>query len=97
MNELNFINITILFLAFVAGLTLGTFYFAGLWQTVKKMPSSEHPVRLMLTSFVIRVVIVLTAFYFIMGGQWERLIVALIGFVIMKTFLTRKIGVIKAV
>ena len=97
MNELNFINIVILFSAFVAGMALGIFYFAGLWQTVKKMPSSEHPMRLMLTSFLIRVVIVLTAFYFIMGGQWERLTVALIGFVIVKTLLTRKIGIIKGV
>jgi F1F0 ATPase subunit 2 len=95
MNKLNLINIAILFSAFLGGLTMGVFYFAGLWQTVKKMPSSEHPLRLIIGSFALRMIIVLTAFYFIMGGHWERLSVALIGFMMMKVFLTRKIGIRK--
>jgi len=96
MNELNTITVFILSLAFLAGLALGAFYFAGLWQTVKKLPASEHPVRLVAGSFALRMIIVLTAFYFIMGGQWERLTVALVGFIIMKIFLTRKLGIKKA-
>lgn len=96
MNELNAVTALILFLAFVAGLFLGAFYFAGLWQTVKRIPLSEHPLRLMIGSFIVRMIIVLTAFYFIMYGHWERLAIALIGFIVMKIFLTRKLGINRA-
>ncbi|MBN1474196.1 MAG: ATP synthase subunit I [Syntrophaceae bacterium] len=97
MNETHSITVTILSLAFVAGLALGVFYFAGLWQTVKKMPSSEHQLRLIIGSFALRMIIVLTAFYFIMGSQWERLAAALTGFIVMKIILTKKLGIKKTV
>jgi len=97
MNEAHSITITILSLAFVAGLALGVFYFTGLWQTVKKMPSSEHPLRLIIGSFALRMIIVLTAFYFIMGGHWERLAMALIGFIFIKVVLTRRFGIKKTI
>jgi len=96
MNEAHSITVAILSLAFVAGVALGVFYFTGLWQTVKKMPSSEHPLRLIIGSFTLRMIIVLTAFYFIMGSQWERLAAALTGFVLMKIILTKKLGIKKA-
>ena len=95
MNEPHSITVTILSLAFVAGLALGVFYFAGLWQTVKKLPSSEQPLRLIIESFSLRMIIVLTAFYFIMGSQWERLAAALTGFILMKIILTKKLGIKK--
>jgi F1F0 ATPase subunit 2 len=80
----------------VAGLALGALYFTGLWQTVKRMPTSERPLRLMLGSFALRLIVLLTAFFFIMGGHWERLAAAMIGFVTIKIFLTRKLGIKKA-
>lgn len=97
MNETHPITVTILSLAFAAGLALGVFYFTGLWQTVKKLPSSEHPLRLIAGSFALRMIIVLAAFYFIMGSQWERLAAALTGFIVMKIILTKKLGIKKAV
>jgi F1F0 ATPase subunit 2 len=97
MNEAHSITITILSLAFVAGLALGVFYFTGLWQTVKKMPSSEHPLRLIIGSFALRMIIVLTAFYFIMGGHWERLAMGLLGFIFIKVVLTRRFGINKTI
>lgn len=95
-SELNPLTIFILMGSFAAGLALGAVYFTGLWQTVKKMPSSERPLLLMLASFALRLIILLTAFYFIMGGHWERLTAAMIGFVTMKIFLTKKLGIKKA-
>jgi len=92
MNELNSTAIIILCLAFAAGLFLGAFYFIALWRTVNRLPDTPHPLRLMLTSFALRMAVVLTAFYFIMGGHWERLAMALMGFILMKMFLTRRLG-----
>jgi F1F0 ATPase subunit 2 len=96
-NELNIISVALLSGAFVAGLVLGAFYFIALWRTVKKLPDTPSPVRLMLGSFVLRMAVVLPGFYFIMGGQWDRLAMALIGFILMRMILTRRLGMDKAV
>ena len=97
MNELNMITVVILFLAFAAGLALGAFYFITLWRTVKKLPDTPSPLRLMLGSFVLRMAVVLPGFYFVMGGQWDRLATALMGFILMRMILTRRLGMDKAV
>jgi len=96
MNELNMITTIILFLAFIAGLVLGAIYFIALWRTVKKLPEASHPVRLMLGSFVLRMTVALAGFYFVMSGHWERLAVALMGFLFMKVILTRRLGMNKS-
>jgi F1F0 ATPase subunit 2 len=97
MNELNMITVVILCLAFTAGLVLGAFYFIALWRTVKSLPETPHPVRLMLGSFALRMAVALAGFYFIMGGHWERLALALMGFIFMKVILTRRFGMNKAI
>ncbi len=97
MNELNMITIVIFCLAFAAGLALGAFYFIALWRTVKKLPETLHPVRLMMGSFALRMAVVLMGFYFVMSGHWERLAMALMGFVFMKIILTRRLGIDKAI
>ena len=96
MNEFGIVNPVILFLTFVAGLTLGTIYIMSLWQTVKRLPDSSHPLCLMFASFAVRAAILLVALYFIMGGYWERLAMAVTGFILMKVLLTRRFGLNKA-
>ena len=97
MNELNMITVAILFLAFAAGLALGAFYFITLWRTVKKILDTPSPLRLTLGSFALRMAVVLPGFYFVMGGEWQRLAIALIGFILMRMFLTRRLGMDKAI
>ena len=97
MNELNMITIVILSLAFAAGLVLGAFYFIALWRTVKRLPDTPRPVRLMLGSFALRMAVALPGFYFVMGGQWERLAMALTGFILIRMILTHYIGMDKAI
>lgn len=75
--------------ALLAGGSLGIFYFAGLWWTVQKLPSSKSPALLSLGSFVVRTAVVLTGFHFIMGGQWERLLACLAGFMTARVVLIR--------
>jgi F1F0 ATPase subunit 2 len=97
MNELNMVKVVILFLAFTAGLVLGAFYFVALWRTVKRLPETPHPVRLMLGSFALRMAVALVGFYIVMSGHWERLAMALMGFIFMKVILTRRLGINKAI
>ena len=91
-NELNIVTIALLSGAFAAGLVLGAFYFIALWRTVRKLPDAPRPLRLMLGSFIVRMAVVLSGFYFVMSGHWERLVIALIGFILMRQLLTSRFG-----
>jgi len=78
-----------LVIVFAAGLALGGFYFTVLWQTVRRLPEASSPAGLLLSSLLLRMGVILPAFYLLMDGQWERIVVALGGFVIMREILTR--------
>ncbi|PKN69345.1 MAG: ATP synthase subunit I [Deltaproteobacteria bacterium HGW-Deltaproteobacteria-12] len=86
----------ILMMSFAAGLVLGAFYFVALWRTVNRLSSATSPVRLMLGSLILRVAVVTAGFYFVMGGHWERLAVAMLGFVLIRKILTYRLGPQKA-
>jgi len=77
---------------FAAGMVLGSFYFAVLWQTVRRLSETSSPARLLLASLLLRMAVVLPAFYLLMAGRWERIVVALGGFVVMRQILTRLWG-----
>ncbi|SEM10557.1 F1/F0 ATPase, subunit 2 [Syntrophus gentianae] len=77
---------------FVAGMVLGSFYFAVLWQTVRRLPEVSSPARLLLISLLLRMGVILPAFYLLMAGRWERIVVVLGGFVVMREILTRLWG-----
>ncbi|MEN6508401.1 MAG: ATP synthase subunit I [Smithella sp.] len=85
-------TIMILMAAFAAGLALGAFYFMALWQTVKRLPSTTSPTRLMLGSLAGRMAVLTAGFYFVMGGHWERMAVAMLGFIVMRKILTYRLG-----
>lgn len=91
--NLNATMIFSLIVAFTAGLALGALYFMALWQTVQRLPSEKSPARLMLTSFILRMVLVMAGFYLVMGeGHWERLASAVLGFFIIRKILTYRLG-----
>ena len=71
-------------LIFIVGVALGLMFFGGLWLTVKKTVTSIKPASLILGSFIVRMVLVLTGFYFIGVGNWQRLLTALAGFIIAR-------------
>ena len=83
MNEILF-----LVLAFIAGLLLGTFFFGGLWFTIKKSVASKTPAFWILGSFIFRVCITMLGFYFISSGSWQRLLISLLGFIIARFIVT---------
>jgi F1F0 ATPase subunit 2 len=92
----NFFDMTmvvVLAAAFSAGMVLGAFYFIGLWRTVRQLPSVKSPARLLLGSLILRMAVVMAGFYLIMGtGHWERLAVAMLGFIIIRKILTYRLG-----
>jgi F1F0 ATPase subunit 2 len=79
----------ILALVLVAGLLLGAIFFAGLWWTVRKGVSSKHPALWFLGSMLLRMSIVLLGFYFVGRGDWQRLVVCLLGFIIARYLVMR--------
>ncbi|KJS18420.1 MAG: hypothetical protein VR69_00935 [Peptococcaceae bacterium BRH_c4b] len=81
--------------AFVAGTGLGLFFFGGLWLTVQLLPISRRPGLLTVTSVILRMGISLIGFYLVMGGRWERLLVCLAGFVLVRYILIRRTGPVK--
>ena len=85
-------NAIILGLAGLAGIGLGTFFFGGLWLTVRRGVSSPHPARLFLGSALLRMGVALAGFYFVGGDEWSRLVACLVGFLVARfavTWLTR--------
>jgi len=82
----------LLVVAFSVGMALGAFYFLSLWKVLQKIADIPNPGFVMLKSFVFRTAVVLTGFYFIMGDKWERVLVALAGFILMREILTRLMG-----
>jgi len=79
-------------LVFGAGIVLGLFYFGGLWLTVRRIPSTRRPGLLSFASFVVRTAAAMLDFYVVMGGRWERLLIALAGFLVFRTVAVRRWG-----
>lgn len=77
--------------AFVTGLGIGLFYFGGLWLTMRQLSVTRRPVLLMIGSFLGRTALCLLGFYLVAAGQWERLLVSILGFLIMRFFLVRRL------
>jgi F1F0 ATPase subunit 2 len=82
-------DLLLLTLAGVAGLLLGAIFFGGLWWTVRKGIFSKSPALWFLGSMLLRMSIVLAGFYFIGRGDWQRLVVCLLGFVIARIIVMR--------
>jgi F1F0 ATPase subunit 2 len=77
-------------LALPLGFGLGLFYFTALWLTVKHLTRSKHPVFLIIASGTVRLAIALGALYLIIGGHWERVFIALAGFLFARTILINR-------
>jgi F1F0 ATPase subunit 2 len=48
------------------GISLGIFYFGGLWVTVRLVPRVSKPKKLLLISFILRISVVLAGFWFVL-------------------------------
>ena len=69
-----------LIMAGIAGLLLGVLFFGGLWLTVYKGATSEHPALWFFGSFIFRMAAVLSGFFLVSGGHGPRVLTCLLGF-----------------
>lgn len=79
----------VLVLAWVAGGALGAFFFGGLWWTVRKSLASPKPALWVFCSLLLRMGVTMVGFYFVSGGDWQRLLGCLVGFVMARQIVTR--------
>ncbi|GJL74708.1 MAG TPA: ATP synthase subunit I [Nitrosomonas sp.] len=81
-----------LLLMFFGGVMLAALYLSSLWFTVKHIQHTEKPVFWLIISLTLRMLLLLTAFYFILKfGHWGHLLAALAGFVALRIASTRRI------
>jgi F1F0 ATPase subunit 2 len=73
----------------LAGLLLGAFFFGGLWWTVQKLATSTRPVLWVTGSFLLRMGLTMTGFYFVAAGDWQRLLGCLTGFIIARLLVVK--------
>ena len=83
-------------LSSMAGAALGAIFFGGLWWTIRKACASERPALWFFGSLLLRMGIALAGFYFVSGGDWKRLLLCLLGFIVARlavTWMTRTRGI----
>ncbi len=85
-------DIALLISSLILGISLGAVYFGGLWLTLMRLPGSEQPALLALSSFLLRSALCLLGFYLILGSGLEGLAACLAGFVLTKLALIRILG-----
>ncbi|MEO8757217.1 MAG: ATP synthase subunit I [Devosia sp.] len=76
-------------LSVLVGVALGAVFFGGLWWTVRRALTSQQPALLVLGSMLGRTGLVVVGFYFVSGGQWQRMLFCLAGFIIARFILVR--------
>jgi len=84
-------NILALALALLVGALLGAFFFGGLWWTVQKGVTSERPALWFLGSLLLRTSMILAGFYLVSQGHWSRLVVCLLGFLIARVIVVKRL------
>lgn len=81
----------------LAGALLGLFFFGTLWATVQRLAGSGHPATLMVTSFVLRVSVLMAGLMLITAGDWLRLLAALAGVLVARWILIRRVRPVRQV
>jgi F1F0 ATPase subunit 2 len=72
-----------------AGVLLGAIFFGGLWWTVRKGVTAKSPALWFLGSSLLRMGIALAGFYFVARGDWKKLLLCLLGFLVARVIVLR--------
>ena len=78
--------------AFMAGILMGFIYFGGLLVTVRALVGARQPALITLGSFLVRMLITLVGFYFVMGGRFDNLLACLVGFLLARQAMFKAVG-----
>ncbi|MCB0655132.1 MAG: ATP synthase subunit I [Saprospiraceae bacterium] len=76
-------------LSILTGGALGWFYFQILWWTTQKGLHAKQPLIWFLGSSILRTVVVLAGIWLVSGGHWQRILLSLLGFVLVRIYLVR--------
>ena len=76
---------------FIFGIFVGLYYFYGLLLTVRRMPASPNPKRLLAISYLLRLLPVLIILVIIARKDPGVFVTLLIGFFMVRFIMTRKI------
>jgi F1F0 ATPase subunit 2 len=82
-------NSTTFTVVLLAGVLFGALFFGTLWWTVRKGLTSKIPVLWFFGSTLLRMSFALAGFYFVARGDWRKLLVCLLGFVIARIVVPR--------
>ena len=75
--------------ALTAGALLGSFFFGGLWWTTRRAIVSTRPGLIVFASLVLRMGLTMAGFYLVADSRWERLLAALLGFMLARLAMVR--------
>jgi len=78
---------------FFWGVVLGACYFGGLWLTVRRLSVVNNQALWILSSFVIRNLLVAIGFYPVVLQGWQLTLICLVGFIVIRFVLTQRIKV----
>tara|TARA_R110001583_G_C5669213_1_gene410547 strand:- start:4346 stop:4657 length:312 start_codon:yes stop_codon:yes gene_type:complete len=84
MNELPGLGI-----ALCVGMALGTFFFGGLWWTLRRAVSSPYAALWMFASMLVRTGIVCAGLLWVCGPDWQRWLAGVLGFLVARLIATR--------
>jgi F1F0 ATPase subunit 2 len=79
-------------LSLAVGMALGGVFFGGLWWTLVRLPTTRWPIPLALGSLTGRTGFTVIGFYLVTDGSLARLLICLLGFILMRHLLIRRLG-----
>lgn len=74
------------------GIVIGVFFFGGLWITIRRVQHLRRPGIVLFASSVVRITIALGGLYVVAWGRWERLLIAVVGFMLARLVVIRSFG-----
>jgi F1F0 ATPase subunit 2 len=78
-------------LSFVCGAALGTFYFLGLWWSLKRLPGKSRPRLWLGASYALRTSLVLAGFWLALRADVPSFLAMLCGFFLMRQVVLRRV------
>ena len=85
---MNFVTLTLMALI---GAVLGAVYLAALWINVQQITRARRPGVVLAIGAAARITFLLGAFYLVTGGDWQRLVACLLGFLLARLIVTRRL------
>jgi F1F0 ATPase subunit 2 len=85
---MNFVTLT---LAVLMGAVLGAAYLGALWINVQQVTRARRPGVVLAIGAAVRMTFLLGAFYLVASGDWRRLVACLLGFLLARLIVTRRL------